>query len=145
VSAGVVVAVIGSETPQAGSVNRVIESALATGIPVVPVLLGTATLPVPDELAADSPLRKLAYLPGVRLRPGPSFEADLQTLLSRIDALHRAGFGPVAATSEALADARHHAIDEEAILAGVEEIRRTGGHRFEDLIAELERIAEGHE
>ena len=36
-------------------------------------------------------------------------------------------------------------IDMDAFMAEVEEIRRTGGVKFEDVVAEVERMVRGHE
>jgi hypothetical protein len=56
-----------------------IESALALGIPVVPVLVGEARMPRPKELPAS--LTELAFRSAVAVRPGPEFHHDLDRLI----------------------------------------------------------------
>jgi TIR domain/Concanavalin A-like lectin/glucanases superfamily len=61
-----------------------IEAALARSIPVIPVLVGNASVPRPEELP-DS-LRELAYGNGLPVRPNPDFEHDVKRLIRGINA-----------------------------------------------------------
>jgi tetratricopeptide (TPR) repeat protein len=61
-----------------------IESALKRNIPVIPLLIGGAVMPKPEELPES--LRSLAYRNGMPVRPGPDFSVDMSRL---IKSLHR--------------------------------------------------------
>jgi hypothetical protein len=93
----VLIAVIGrawfglseSESPQ-GSVRRRVDdlgdyvrveiaSALRSGIPVIPVLVGGATLPNASQLPPD--LSELAYRNGLPVRADPDFHKDVDRLI----------------------------------------------------------------
>jgi hypothetical protein len=61
-----------------------VAAALARGIPVVPVLVGGAT--VPGEADLPEELQGLAYRNGTPVRPDPDFHKDLDRLIAGIDA-----------------------------------------------------------
>jgi hypothetical protein len=61
-----------------------IAAALARGIPVVPVLVGGAVMPVEQELPRE--LQTLAYRNGISVRPDPDFHKDLDRLIAGLDA-----------------------------------------------------------
>ena len=60
-----------------------IESALRRDIPVVPVLVGRAPLPKPEELPQG--LSELAYRHIVQIRPDPDFRHDVEQLIRGIN------------------------------------------------------------
>lgn len=60
-----------------------IESALERGIPVIPLLVGGASLPSPESLP-DS-IRELSYRNAFRVDPGRDFERDLSRLVQQIE------------------------------------------------------------
>jgi hypothetical protein len=64
-----------------------VASALARGIPVVPVLVGGADIPAESELPED--LRDLAYRNGVQVRPDPDFHKDLDRLIAGLESHFR--------------------------------------------------------
>lgn len=55
-----------------------VESAIARGVPVIPLLVGQATMPKADALPAA--LAPLAYRNGMSLRPDPDFRNDVARL-----------------------------------------------------------------
>lgn len=55
-----------------------IEAAIARGVPVIPLLVGQATMPKADALPAE--LAPLAYRNGMSLRPDPDFRNDVARL-----------------------------------------------------------------
>lgn len=57
-----------------------IESALARGIPVIPVLVGGAAAPQDADL--PEALKPLAYRNGTHVRPDPDFHSDLNRLIT---------------------------------------------------------------
>jgi len=57
-----------------------IESALKRGIPVVPVLVGRASMPRSEQLPAG--LHALAYRNAAELRPGRDFRGDVERLIT---------------------------------------------------------------
>jgi hypothetical protein len=59
-----------------------IETALARGIPVVPVLVGRAPVPREDDLPGS--LRELAFRNGLPVRPDPDFHNDITRLVRGI-------------------------------------------------------------
>ena len=59
-----------------------VESALARGIPVIPVLVGERAMPRAEELPAS--LRELAFRNGIRVRPDPDFKGDMDRVSARI-------------------------------------------------------------
>jgi hypothetical protein len=62
-----------------------IESALARNIPVIPLLVGKARLPRPDELPPS--LQNLAYRNAATARAGRDFHRDMDILISGIETL----------------------------------------------------------
>lgn len=60
-----------------------IESALERGVPVVPVLVGSAPMPQEHELPAG--LKPLAFRMGIVVRPDPDFHAGVDLLIARIE------------------------------------------------------------
>jgi len=91
-----VLAIIGGQwaASQAGTARRLddprdlvrieIASALARGIPVVPVLVGGAAMPTEQDLPQE--IQGLAYRNGIAVRPDPDFHKDLDRLIAGIDA-----------------------------------------------------------
>jgi hypothetical protein len=65
-----------------------IAAALARGIPVVPVLVGGASIPDERELPED--LRDLSYRNGIQVRPDPDFHKDLDRLIAGLESHFRA-------------------------------------------------------
>jgi hypothetical protein len=61
-----------------------VEAALSRGMPVIPVLVGSA--PLPTEAQLSSKMRPLAHRTAVHLRPDPNFRKDIQKLVDGIDA-----------------------------------------------------------
>jgi uncharacterized membrane protein YeaQ/YmgE (transglycosylase-associated protein family) len=59
-----------------------IESALARGIPVIPLLVRGAFMPSEEKLPAS--LRKLVYRNGIQIRPDPDFHRDMERLISAL-------------------------------------------------------------
>ena len=59
-----------------------IESALARGIPVIPLLVRGAQMPKEESLPPG--LRKLIYKNGVQIRPDPDFHRDMDRLISAL-------------------------------------------------------------
>jgi hypothetical protein len=59
-----------------------IEAALCRPIPVIPVLVKNATLPLPDELPPS--IRELAYRNATKVRPDPDFHRDVDRLINGI-------------------------------------------------------------
>jgi hypothetical protein len=62
-----------------------IEAALRRGIPVIPVLVGGATIPRSERLPA--PLQPLVFRHGIELRRDPDFHRDVERLLQRLNQL----------------------------------------------------------
>ncbi len=63
-----------------------IEAALQRGIPVVPILTNTASIPVESELPAS--LRLLAFRNAAELRSGRDLKSQMQGLISELSWLH---------------------------------------------------------
>ena len=68
-----------------------IETALARGLKVIPLLVQGAAMPTEAQL--PSTLRKLAYLTALQVRPDPDFEHDMQLLIAALRALSAAEAG----------------------------------------------------
>ncbi len=66
-----------------------IESALEKGIPVIPLLVRGAQMPVEENLPPS--LRKLVYRNGLQIRPDPDFHHDMDRLVSALDKYIRYG------------------------------------------------------
>ena len=64
-----------------------VASALKRDIPVVPILIGNASLP--DERALPDELRELGYRNGIPLRPDPDFHSDVDRLIEGLEAGRR--------------------------------------------------------
>ncbi len=62
-----------------------IENALSRSIPVIPVLVGGATLPPSAHLPES--LRPLAYRQGTSVRSGPHFRSDMEVLVRSLQRL----------------------------------------------------------
>ncbi len=60
-----------------------IEAALGRDVPVIPVLVGDADIPKPNEL--PSSLQEIAYRQAVPLRPGRDFIRDVDSLVREIE------------------------------------------------------------
>lgn len=91
-SCGVVIAVIGKTwaticddagaprlTSESDFVRLELEIALSRSIPVIPVLVGGATMPSPSQLPAS--IEALVYRHGVSVRSGPHFRSDMDALI----------------------------------------------------------------
>ena len=59
-----------------------IESALARNIPVIPLLVGGAKMPAPQELPES--IRGLAFRNGIQIRPAPDFGVDMARLIKNL-------------------------------------------------------------
>jgi len=75
-----------------------IEAALRRGIPVVPVLVGTASMPDPSQL--PHALEHLAYRHAVWVRPDPDFRRDLERLIHGIEQTLALTVGPQPTATE---------------------------------------------
>ncbi|MEO6080501.1 MAG: TIR domain-containing protein [Steroidobacteraceae bacterium] len=62
-----------------------LEAALARGIPVVPVLVGNATMPGVTQLPTS--LAELAYRQSIQVRPDPDFHNDATRLVSALQVI----------------------------------------------------------
>ncbi|MCE7974859.1 MAG: TIR domain-containing protein, partial [Leptolyngbya sp. PLA1] len=62
-----------------------VEAALQRGVPVVPVLVGGAAVPAPEELPES--LRPLAYRQASVLRPDPDFRGDVARIIHGVERL----------------------------------------------------------
>ncbi len=91
-----------------------LETALARDIPVVPVLVGHAQLPVASELPAS--LASLVFRQSIEVRPDPDFHNDATRLVTAL----RAILDPAAAEQAAAASTRS------APATGVQSGRRLG-------------------
>jgi hypothetical protein len=60
-----------------------IESALKRNIPVIPLLVGKATIPTEDDLPAG--LKELAFRNGIQIRPDPDFHNDMNRLIKSLE------------------------------------------------------------
>jgi hypothetical protein len=60
-----------------------LESALARGIPVIPLLVRGVRMPAEDKLPAS--LKRLAYRNGISIRPDPDFHRDMDRLISALE------------------------------------------------------------
>lgn len=60
-----------------------VKAALGKGVPVIPVLVGRARMPVSDELPDD--LQPLAYRNGLSVRPDPDFNPDMERLAAALE------------------------------------------------------------
>lgn len=60
-----------------------IESALERGIPIIPLLVRGAQMPVEEELPIS--LKKLVYKNGIPIRPDPDFRNDMKRLISALE------------------------------------------------------------
>ncbi len=70
-----------------------IETALAQGIPVIPVLVSHATMAAEADLPAS--LKQLAYRNGLPVRPDPDFHRDIERLVAALQRLAPLGKAPV--------------------------------------------------
>ncbi len=59
-----------------------IESALESGIPVIPLLVRGIQMPVEKDLPRN--LRKLVYQNGLQIRPDPDFHHDMDRLIAAL-------------------------------------------------------------
>ncbi len=59
-----------------------IESALKRNIPVIPLLVGRATMPLAEELPES--LKDLAFRNGTQIRPAPDFNVDMDRLIRNL-------------------------------------------------------------
>jgi hypothetical protein len=66
-----------------------IEAALSRNIPIIPVLVGNASMPQTEELPER--LRELAYRHGLPVRPNPDFRHDMERLIRGIRGSGRGG------------------------------------------------------
>jgi hypothetical protein len=62
-----------------------IQSALASNIPIIPLLLRNASMPGPEDL--PEPLRNLAYRNGTLLRSDPHFHSDTSFVIGHLERL----------------------------------------------------------
>lgn len=72
-----------------------IETALAQGIPVIPVLVSGATMVAEADLPAS--LQQLAYRNGIPVRPDPDFHRDIDRLAAALERLAPPVAEPIAA------------------------------------------------
>ena len=75
-----------------------IESALARGIPAIPILLGNASMPKENQLPASMGL--LAYRHAIPISAGRDFDSHVKHLIDRLE--HQLGFEPESGDSTAL-------------------------------------------
>ena len=92
----VLIAVIGDQWIERGSVTgkrriddprdqlRIeLEVALGRNIPVIPVLVRKASMPLEEDLPPS--LKSLAYRNGIQIRPDPDFSSDMDRLIKGIE------------------------------------------------------------
>ncbi|MBT3189229.1 MAG: toll/interleukin-1 receptor domain-containing protein [Anaerolineae bacterium] len=60
-----------------------IESALKRNIPVIPLLVRRAMMPIEEELPSE--IKGLAFRNGIQIRPDPDFHNDMERLSSALD------------------------------------------------------------
>ena len=60
-----------------------IESALRRNIPVIPLLVRRATMPLEEQLPTE--IKGLAFRNGIQIRPDPDFHNDMERLISALD------------------------------------------------------------
>lgn len=60
-----------------------IESALKRNIPVIPLLVRRAIMPLEDDLPSE--IKGLAFRNGIQIRPDPDFHNDMERLISALD------------------------------------------------------------
>lgn len=65
-------------------VRTEVETALRVGKPVIPLLIGAARMPKPEEL--PSTIAQLHFNNGVQIRPNPDFDSDVERLVTRLRA-----------------------------------------------------------
>ncbi len=97
-----------------------LETALARDIPVVPVLVGHAQLPVASELPGS--LASLVFRQSIEVRPDPDFHNDATRLVTAL----RAILDPAAAAAAAAAQQAAAAIARPAAATSVQTARRRG-------------------
>ncbi len=97
-----------------------LETALARDIPVVPVLVGHAQLPVASELPGA--LASLVFRQSIEVRPDPDFHNDATRLVTAL----RAILDPAAAAAAAAAEQAAAAIARSVPATGVQSSRRLG-------------------
>jgi hypothetical protein len=66
--------------------------ALSRDIPVIPLLVGGATMPTESDLPED--LQALAHCNGTQARPDPDFHTDLTRLIQKLEAILAAAAPP---------------------------------------------------
>jgi hypothetical protein len=81
-----------------------VESALKRGVPVVPLLVDHATMPLEDELPES--LTELAYRNGMSIDYDPHFHTDVDRLIKSLEAASTAHAGAGSAAPRATRDAR---------------------------------------
>lgn len=64
-----------------------VEGALCSGVPVVPVLVSGASMPLAKELPAS--LQPLVYLQGMQIRSDPDFHRDMDRLIGKVSRLYK--------------------------------------------------------
>lgn len=84
-----------------------IEAALERNIPVIPVLVGGATMPLATELPET--LSALAFRQAMYLRPDPDFRTDVQKLIGSLERLDAQSREAARRQAEAQAQARAEA------------------------------------
>ncbi len=97
-----------------------LETALARDIPVVPVLVGHAQLPVASELPGS--LASLVFRQSIEVRPDPDFHNDATRLVTAL----RAILDPEAVAAAAAAEQAAAAIARSAAATGMQSSRRLG-------------------
>lgn len=60
-----------------------IESAIKRKIPVIPLLVRRATMPIEEQLPIE--IQGLAFRNGIQIRPDPDFHKDMERLISALD------------------------------------------------------------
>jgi hypothetical protein len=83
-----------------------VSAALARGIPVVPILVGGASMPSPDRLPPD--LSDLAYRNAAEVRSGRDFHSHMSRLIEGLERLLRPSAKATPAAVERVASPRIH-------------------------------------
>jgi|GEM_PF-3146570 len=75
-----------------------IEAAFRGGIPIIPLLVGSASMPLPADL--PSSLRDLSYRNAMTIQPGPRFDREMDRLIEEIERMRPPldGYGPTKLT-----------------------------------------------
>jgi hypothetical protein len=101
-----------------------IESALARGIPVVPVLVGQATMPRAEDLPEG--LKELAYRNAAEVRAGRDFRGQVERLIRSLEFPAPAVRAAAESSGQTLDDIKRHFVEQVKLRAAESYIDRKG-------------------